>query len=275
MPPIFNIPKNRTAVALYILLVIALSGIAFQNLAHHPLNAQGDDQETLHDTRLMARDVSALFSPKRLAPVRPTMDLIVLAGYRLWGDRAGGFHLLLVGLHAIASLLLVWALRRLGIDREWAFLTGLLFLLNVSHFRSVQWFICIGYVLALIGALLCLLGISAYLHTDAETRRQGDVLLSEALQAAGKNIGQMRYGGALAFQNLAAYYRKTGHPAEAITLYERALQLYPDYAQALFNLGETLFAQGRNNEARNAFQKAVRIDPDYAARVPEPFRQQP
>jgi len=44
---------------------------------------------------------------------------------------------------------------------------------------------------------------------------------------------------------------------------ERAVGLYPQYAQAWSNLGEALRAQSKPSEARAAFEKAIAADPAY------------
>jgi Tfp pilus assembly protein PilF len=44
---------------------------------------------------------------------------------------------------------------------------------------------------------------------------------------------------------------------------QKAVSLYPDYAQAWKDLGEVLQSQGRNTEAEDAFQHALKADPKY------------
>ena len=60
-----------------------------------------------------------------------------------------------------------------------------------------------------------------------------------------------------------ATLQKAGRPADAITQYERALELNPRYAEAHQNLGVALDAQGRNAEATAHYQKALELDPSY------------
>jgi tetratricopeptide (TPR) repeat protein len=55
-----------------------------------------------------------------------------------------------------------------------------------------------------------------------------------------------------------------GSVDEAITHYQKALQIKPDYAEAHNNLGKTLLKKGRVDEAIVHYQKALQIKPDYA-----------
>jgi predicted O-linked N-acetylglucosamine transferase (SPINDLY family) len=52
---------------------------------------------------------------------------------------------------------------------------------------------------------------------------------------------------------------------EAITAYNKALSLKPDYAEAYNNMGLALQAQGKLDEAIAAYNKALSLKPDYAA----------
>ena len=51
---------------------------------------------------------------------------------------------------------------------------------------------------------------------------------------------------------------------EAITHYQKALQIKPDYAEAHINLGNALLKKGGVDEAISHYQKALQINPDYA-----------
>jgi tetratricopeptide (TPR) repeat protein len=51
---------------------------------------------------------------------------------------------------------------------------------------------------------------------------------------------------------------------EAIQHFERALQLRPDYADALNNLGFALAKQGRWDEAIQHYERTLQLRPDYA-----------
>jgi tetratricopeptide (TPR) repeat protein len=51
---------------------------------------------------------------------------------------------------------------------------------------------------------------------------------------------------------------------EAIVQYQKALQISPDFAEALNNLGGALLQKGSVDEAIVQYQKALQIKPDYA-----------
>ena len=55
-----------------------------------------------------------------------------------------------------------------------------------------------------------------------------------------------------------------GRIDEAITHYQRALAINPDYPEAHINLGIALAGRGRIDEAMAHYQKALAIKPDYA-----------
>lgn len=69
---------------------------------------------------------------------------------------------------------------------------------------------------------------------------------------------------ALAHVNLGnALLEIPGRMPEAISEYRRALQIYPNYAEAHNNLGAILLESGRTTEAVAEYRAAVRLDPDY------------
>ncbi len=69
---------------------------------------------------------------------------------------------------------------------------------------------------------------------------------------------------ALAHLNLgSALLQIPGRAPDAIREYQRAAQIYPNYADAHNNLGAILLQAGRTTEAVAEYQTAVRLDPDY------------
>ena len=62
----------------------------------------------------------------------------------------------------------------------------------------------------------------------------------------------------------AVLRHQAGRIDEAVTQYETALFLQPDYADAHNNLGVALVQKGRIVEARKHFERAVVLNPDYA-----------
>ena len=141
----------------YIVLVCSLSALCFGSLQGHLLDM--DDHEALRDNIRMAEDFSFFFSSEKQQPGgRPLAELIKLAGYLIWGNDPGLFHLSVVAFHTLGALLLAILFSRQGIGLGTSLAGGLFFLVNVAHFRAVHWIAAIEFPLALscgLGALLC------------------------------------------------------------------------------------------------------------------------
>jgi len=60
---------------------------------------------------------------------------------------------------------------------------------------------------------------------------------------------------AMAHKNLGTNYENTGHPLEAVKEYERAIELDPNLAEALFALGIKSVKEGKYQDALNHFDK--------------------
>jgi tetratricopeptide (TPR) repeat protein len=67
-----------------------------------------------------------------------------------------------------------------------------------------------------------------------------------------------------AHNNLAVALAKAGQTPEAISHWERALRLKPDYAKVDYNWGVALAKAGQMQEAISHWEQALRIKPDYA-----------
>ena len=55
-----------------------------------------------------------------------------------------------------------------------------------------------------------------------------------------------------------------GMTEEAIDHYKMAIKLKPDFADAHYNLGNTLLNKGRTSEAISHYKMAIKIKPDFA-----------
>jgi tetratricopeptide (TPR) repeat protein len=71
-------------------------------------------------------------------------------------------------------------------------------------------------------------------------------------------------GNSVAHLNLGIHLRKKGRLDEAITHYQKALQIAPRYAEAENNLGNALCEKGRVDEAIAHYNKALQIKPAFA-----------
>ena len=141
----------------YVVAMCVVSALCFGTLRDHLLDM--DDHEAFRDNIAMAEDVSFFFSSEKQQPGgRPLAELVKLAGYLIWGNDPGSFHLLVVAIHTLAAVLLAALFCRQGTGLRMSLCGGLLFLVNVAHFRAVHWIAAIEFPLALsfgLGALLC------------------------------------------------------------------------------------------------------------------------
>jgi len=66
----------------------------------------------------------------------------------------------------------------------------------------------------------------------------------------------------IAYNNLATAYANAGEIERALPLYNKAIEIKPDYAEALDNLGTAYTKMGRNEEAL-ALYKGMAVNPDF------------
>ena len=94
-------------------------------------------------------------------------------------------------------------------------------------------------------------------HLNAGRVDEAIKVFEMAVTVQGAEMEDLHYNYALALA-------KKGRAKEAIQQYERALEIWPDYPEALNNLGNLLVKEKRFGEAIKYFQEAVEIEPDYA-----------
>lgn len=131
-----------------------------------------------------------------------------------------------------------------------------------------------------VNALIALYDAGRYQELESQARRLVEQcpdygfawkLLGGALQMQGKNalsafqrLVELMPGEADAHYNLGVALKKTGLLADATASYRRALQIKPDYAEAHCNLGNVLKDLGRLDEAVASYRRAVTLKPDFA-----------
>ena len=146
---------------LYAASVAVLTAIFFASVTGHGID--NHDAETFYDNARISQDFSYFFSPDRQQITgRPAADLSKWLASLALGDSAAGFHLLVVAAHALAALLLARLVDVLYDNRLWAFASGLLFLVNVTHFQAVHHISALDYPLALCWGLAALLFFLRY-----------------------------------------------------------------------------------------------------------------
>jgi len=64
--------------------------------------------------------------------------------------------------------------------------------------------------------------------------------------------------------NLGNALNRKGQIDEAISQFQETIRLQPDYALAHNNLGNALYRKGRDDEAISQYQEAIRLKPDYS-----------
>jgi hypothetical protein len=151
----FLLRDSRSTWFLYTALLATLTFVSFGSLLEHPFST--DDFAYLSDAAAMRQDPSFLLSANQALPGRPIVSLVFLLANLVGGTSPALYHFLLIGLHFSASLMLTYTFRRLGANLELCLLGGLLFSINVAHFRAVQWISCLAYPLVLILSLATLL----------------------------------------------------------------------------------------------------------------------
>ena len=159
--------NTRTVWVGYACLLALLSVIYFGNLKDLLIDTH--DDQTFRDNVALSKDFTYFFAPpeeKQLGSGRPAAELAKWLGYVVWGNDPGWFHLYVVAVHTVASLILARVAWRMGMGLYLSFTGGVLFLINVVHFRAVYWISALDYPLALawgLGALLC---YERYVTTD-------------------------------------------------------------------------------------------------------------
>ena len=80
----------------------------------------------------------------------------------------------------------------------------------------------------------------------------------------GKALSEQFPGNAFIPNILGAVHAALGDNDAAVSSYNKAIEIKPDYAEPYNNLGVSLKTLGRHTEAITSYNKAIEIQPDYA-----------
>ena len=127
------------------------------------LSIDVDDEDSFRVYELIARDFNAFFSSQAQPDGRPVGILVGWLGYELWGNNPAWFHYQSVVIHVLASILLAALCRQMGEDSKTSFLSGLFFMVNVSHFQAMHWLSALDYPLLMLFGSLALTCYLRYL----------------------------------------------------------------------------------------------------------------
>lgn len=100
---------------------------------------------------------------------------------------------------------------------------------------------------------------------DEDITRFEQPLIEEAeIRYQAKHLEKlMQQIAAITYYNLGVTLYAQGKLDEAIAAFRKAIQIDPNYLNAHLNLGVTLYTQGKLDEAIAAYRKAIQIDPNF------------
>ena len=103
---------------------------------------------------------------------------------------------------------------------------------------------------------MALIFVYSYAEEDKELEEEYEVFLRNAHELKPKDIGISEY--------LAQFYFYKKKPKEAIAIYERILEVNPNYVEALFWLGYLYEESGAHTKAIDTWKRGLKIDSDFA-----------
>jgi len=105
-------------------------------------------------------------------------------------------------------------------------------------------------------AALALLLCAVVARAQTQYWSSTQVLWDHALNVTSNNY--------IAQNNLGGFLKQIGKPADALTHYQEAVRLKPDYAEAHNNMGTVLAALGKPEQAIESYNEALRLNPELA-----------
>ena len=147
-----------------------------------------------------------------------------------------------------------YAMRYSFVWDHWVYLSalGIFALVAALVVRLAEWLrtpaVVYGFATILLLVLVILTWRQAGMYADAETLWR---------QTLARNPGCW-----LGHVNLGGYLYEEGRMEEAMEHYQKAIQLNPNFPDALNDVGLALAAQGRFDEAIENYRKAIQMDPN-------------
>ena len=86
----------------------------------------------------------------------------------------------------------------------------------------------------------------------------------ESVLEAYADLINSKGSNSVSFFNMGVVHNEIGDPLSAIRYYQRALEINPNYCDALYNLGNTYEQIGYVKEAISSYEKVVELSPRYA-----------
>lgn len=179
-----SVERRDAGAGRWILLALAMGALAIVLFAD--LRDQDwayDDEDYIRSARRAVGDVAYLLNPQKEGlegqynAARPTVHLYFRLLRPLLGEDPGGYHLANALVHTGIALLLSILLFTWGGGFPLAALGGLLFLVNISHFRAIYWVAGIGILLGTMIGFLSVLAFMAHLRKGRPAARWVSLLL--------------------------------------------------------------------------------------------------
>jgi protein O-mannosyl-transferase len=196
---------------------------------------------------------------------------LVLAGCFVWGLYYKRIYAYAIGFYAVMLVMVSNFLTPIGATMAERFL----FSASAGFCLALGWGIVVlaekfqiskNILYGIAGGILLLYAVKTFSRTQVWATQEK--LFKSGLETAPNSArAQNHYGTYLrmlaeGIQN-SNDKNKTEHFTEATKYYQKALEIYPEYTEAQYNLGVTYMALNNTEDARLAFEKTIKIDPGY------------